>query len=141
MSDPELICAGPSWLDDSGVTLGLYPWYILSENEKSTILAHGGIDYRVGDKNDAGYLTEFGINAGIELALYGDDYGMPFTISSGPEYVLSSGITNTPYFGLNLSGVVPIANGLGVLIEGDASLTDGVKSGLKIGVIVNNSIK
>ena len=132
----------PDSLDsDNGVRLGIYPWYMLSDKADIKILAHGGIDYHIGDKFDAGYLNEFGIIAGIEAAIYPNDGGLPTTISAGPEYTLSTGAVTGSSWALSTTAVVPIANGLGLLVEGYTPFAKGSKSGLKIGVIVNNSIK
>lgn len=132
----------PDSLDpDNGVRLGIYPWYMLSDKKDISILCHGGIDYHIGDKSETGYLTEFGILAGIEAAIYPKDRSMPTTISVGPEYTLSTGAVTGSSWSLNTTAVVPFANGMGILIEGYTPFTKGGQSGLKIGVIVNNSIK
>lgn len=128
--------------DDNGVSIGVYPWYIISQKNKSTILLHGGLNYHVADRMEAGYLTEVTMLAGIEAALYPKNGGAPATISAGPEYIINTGGAIDNQFAINITGVVPIANGLGLLVESDIPLIKSqLSTGLKIGVIVNNSIK
>jgi hypothetical protein len=127
---------------DNGVSIGCYPWYILSQKNNTTVLVHGGVNYHVGAKAEYGYLTEVNLIAGIEAALYPKDGGAPATISAGPEYIINTGGYLQNQFAINITGVVPIANGLGLLVESDIPLIKSqVSTGVKIGVIVNNSIK
>lgn len=133
---------GDSLDADNGVSIGVYPWYIISQKNKSTILLHGGLNYHVADRMEAGYLTEVTMLAGIEAALYPKNGGAPATISAGPEYIINTGGAIDNQFAINITGVVPIANGLGLLVESDIPLIKSqLSTGLKIGVIVNNSIK
>jgi len=133
---------GDSLDADNGVSIGVYPWYILSQKNNSTILLHGGLNYHVADRMDAGYLTEVTMLAGIEAALYPKNGGAPATISAGPEYIINTGGALENMFAINITGVVPIANGLGLLVESDIPIIKSqLSTGLKIGVIVNNSIK
>lgn len=133
---------GDSLDADNGVSIGVYPWYIISQKNKSTILLHGGLNYHVADRMEAGYLTEVTMLAGIEAALYPKNGGAPATISAGLEYIINTGGAIDNQFAINITGVVPIANGLGLLVESDIPLIKSqLSTGLKIGVIVNNSIK
>lgn len=128
--------------EDNGVSVGLYPWFILSQKNNATILLHGGLNYHVADKDDAGYLTEVRMHAGIEAALYPKKGGAPATISAGPEYIINTGGALGNQFAIQLTGVVPIATGLGLLVESDIPLIKSqMSTGIKIGVIVNNAIK
>ena len=128
--------------DDSGVAIGVYPWYTIRNTGQTTVNIHGALNYHVAQINDAGSLTDMRIMAGIEAAFYPKSGGMPATISAGPEYVINTGggLSNT--LAVQLTGVMPLATGLGVLIESDIPLTKSTPStGVKIGVIINNAIK
>lgn len=128
--------------EDSGVSIGIYPWYTLSEKANSTILLHGGLNYHVADMTETGYLTEVRLMAGIEAALYPRSGGAPATISAGPEYIINTGGSLQNQLAIQLTGVVPIANGLGLLVESDIPILKSTMStGLKIGVIINNFIQ
>jgi hypothetical protein len=127
---------------DNGVSIGVYPWYILSKNEKTTLLLHGGVNYHVMDKDDAGYISESRIMAGIEAAFYPKSGGAPVTLSAGPEYIINTGGSLGNAFAIQVTGVMPVATGLGLLVESDIPLDKStISSGVKIGVIINNSIK
>ena len=133
---------GDSLDADNGVSIGVYPWYILSQKSNTSLLVHGGLNYHIADRTDAGFQTEVVFNAGIEAALYPKAGGPPATISAGPEYIINTGGAIDNQFAINITGVVPIANGLGLLVESDIPLIKSqLSTGLKIGVIVNNSIK
>lgn len=128
--------------DDSGVSIGVYPWYTFYRQYNKVFNIHGAVNYHIAELNAEGSISDVRIMAGIEAAFYPKDNGMPATLSIGPEYVIntSGGINNTA--SLNITGVLPIATGLGVLFESDISLSSKLPgTGLKVGVILNNSLK
>lgn len=126
---------------DNGVSLGLFPWYKLSENGDLILLLHGGLNYHILNKAQVNSFNEFRIMGGLEAALYGKDGGSPTTLSVAPEYVISTGPVADNWLNLNITGVVPIANGLGLLLEGAIPLDSKVRQNtLSIGVIVNGPL-
>ncbi len=130
---------------DNGVSLGIFPWYKLSENGDLTLLLHGGLNYHILNRATVDAPNEFRILAGLEAALWGKNGGSPTTLSVAPEYVINTEDwtpgTATSGFYLNITGVVPIANGLGLLLEGTVPLNNTLRqNGLTIGVIVNSPI-
>lgn len=128
--------------DDSGVSFGIFPWYNLSGSGNLTLLLHGGLNYQITDKNDASAGDQFRILAGLEAVFYpGDGTGAPTTLSVAPEFITNTVLVGSSAWNLNFTGVVPIANGLGLLLEGAVPLEKGARSsGLTIGVIVNAPI-
>jgi hypothetical protein len=127
---------------DNGVNIGAYPWYSLINKGSATLLLHGGLNYHVIDKNDAGYIQEVRMLAGIEAAFYSKTGSPPTTLSIAPEYVINTGGNLSNTFALQFTGVLPIANGLGLLVESDVPLDKTTQgTGLKIGVIINNAIR
>lgn len=119
--------------------VGIFPYYSLSFTGTVQILLHGGIAYKfLIDRPDN--TNEYLLTAGIEAAFYGSEGKAPFTLSIAPEMIrsINNDVTRS---GLNITGVLPLYNGLGLLAEGLIPFNDNAETGLKIGVIVNNSIK
>lgn len=128
--------------EDSGVSIGVYPWKTIMRQYMKVINVHGAINYHIAQLTDAGSMTDLRVMAGIEAAFYPKDGGMPATISAGPEYIINTGGSLPNTLGIQFTGVLPIATGLGLLVESDVPLTKSTPSaGLKIGVILNNVIK
>jgi hypothetical protein len=128
--------------EDSGVSIGVYPWKTIMRQYMKVINVHGAVNYHIAQLTDAGSMTDLRIMAGIEAAFYPKDGGMPATISAGPEYIINTGGSLPNTFGIQITGVLPIATGLGLLVESDVPLTKSTPSaGVKIGVILNNVIK
>ena len=128
--------------EDSGVAIGVYPWKTIMRQYRKVINIHGAANYHIAQLNDAGSMTDFRLMAGIEAAFYPKEAGMPATISVGPEYIINTGGSLPNTFGIQFTGVLPIATGLGLLIESDVPLTKATPTtGIKIGVIINNVIK
>lgn len=128
--------------EDSGVSIGVYPWKTIMRQYMKVINVHGAINYHIAQLADAGSMTDLRIMAGVEAAFYPKDGGMPATISAGPEYIINTGGSLPNTFGIQITGVLPIATGLGLLVESDVPLTKSTPSaGVKIGVILNNVIK
>jgi uncharacterized membrane protein len=126
---------------DDGISLGIFPYYSLTSTGRLHLILHGGLNYHIPDRANI-QSNEFRVMAGLEAAIFPEDQiSSPITLSVAPEYVINTGLASGNYWGLNLTGVIPIANGLGALLEGSIPLDNGaVNTGLKIGVIVNNSI-
>jgi len=128
--------------EDSGVSIGVYPWKTIMRQYMKVINIHGAINYHIAQLTDAGSMTDLRIMAGIEAAFYPKNGGMPATISAGPEYIINTGGSLPNTFGIQITGVLPIATGLGLLVESDIPITKSTPSaGVKIGVILNNVIK
>lgn len=126
---------------DNGVSIGVFPYYILNTGFPFKLLLHGGLNYRTLVLNDAS-LNEFRVMAGLEAALYPrESNGSPTTLSVAPEYVINTIDAINNSWGLNITGVLPIANGLGLMLEGTVPLNnESTRTGFKIGVIVNADI-
>jgi len=129
--------------EDSGVSIGIYPWYTILRKQRKVINLHGSFNYHIADITDAGSISDTRLFVGAEAAFYPKEPGgMPATISCGPEYIINTAGGTGNSFVIDISGVLPIANGLGLLIESDIPIIKSpISTGLKIGVIINNSIK
>lgn len=120
---------------ESGMNLGVYPYYILSSNSSMTLLAHGGIGYK-SLQQETEALQQIRALLGLEIALTGKTGGPPVTFSLTPVYTNTSGITGNKSF-LEATFVLPIGKNLGVL----ADWQSGSNQTFKVGVIVNSALK
>lgn len=127
--------------NDAGLSLGLHPFYRLTTDESLRLFLHGGLIYNIVDKKDIAAQSRFRALAGIEAALYPKDEGSPITIGIAPEIIWDIQDVTTKHSGLGITGVLPIANSLGLLIEGFIPFTNGMNTGLQVGVIIANEVK
>lgn len=132
--------APDSLSNDAGWSFGVHPFYRLSTDNQLRVFLHGGLIYNILDKKDVDAQSRFRALAGVQLAFYGEQARYPITLSIAPEVIWNTTDVTTRSSGLGLSGVVPIANGLGLLVEGLIPFQDGTKTGLSIGIIVNNEL-
>lgn len=125
---------------DEGVSLGAYPWYELSSNGTFTLILHGGVGYRRYTGAEDIDLTEIKLTAGLEAAI-NTGGGLPTTLSVAPVYLLGQGdLPNTS--ALEITGILPIGNGLGFMAEGtfpfdDDATTNGL---FRLGILVNGRL-
>jgi hypothetical protein len=127
-------------LDSTGIfDVGIFPYYSLSFTGTVQVLLHGGIAYKfLIDRPDTE--NEYLLTAGIEAAFYGDNGRAPFTLSIAPELIGSFNQSNERS-GLNITGILPLYNGMGLLAEGLIPFDGDATTGLKIGIIVNSALK
>lgn len=129
----------PDTVNENGVSIGMFPYYSVTNETQLQLLLHGGVNYKIADNQNA--LNQFRFLAGVEVALYPKDRSMPITFSIAPEYIKNVGVIDNSWWQLSMTGVVPIANGLGLLLEGAVPFNNSdFDTGLKIGVIVNSEI-
>lgn len=121
--------------NSSTVQVGLFPWSLVHNNSIFSIVAHGGAEYEVyPGENLSTSVQHFNLSAGIEVAVWMQQ-GLPLTLSATPIYSFRNlDLDDSFYF--ELTGIVPITNGMGFMI--DSRL--GKKSILAAGLIINNPI-
>jgi hypothetical protein len=126
---------------DEGVTVGVYPWYELNKEEAFTLIAHGGVGYRrytAEDGLDKYNTTEIKIHGGLEVAM-SPGGGLPVTLSVAPVYRMQVGDLPDGTT-LEITGILPIGNGLGLLAEGDFPFDGDVGSQFRMGVVINGRL-
>lgn len=138
---PIMVTASPSGGDilnpESGMNLGIYPYYILTSTSGMTLLAHGGVGYK-SLQQETEALQQIRALIGLEVAFAGKAGGPPVTLSLTPVYTNTTGTLGNKTL-LEATAVLPVAKNLGVLINWQNRSTAG--SGFKIGVIVNSALK
>lgn len=123
---------------ESGFNLGLYPYYVISEGDKSRFLVHGGLGYKIVPAQDS--LSEansqFRLTAGIE-AHFGKAGSLPTTISLAPLVLWNNNIEHTT--GIEATLIVPVFDGAGLLVEFLQPFKKDFSSVLRIGMITTGS--
>lgn len=123
---------------ESGYNIGVYPYYKLFKSSTATLLAHGGVNYKVLDNPSQGASNQQ-IRAllGLEVGFTSKEGSAPITISATPIFThTNNGIGKHSFF--EITGVVPVGKGLGALVEWQSG--GSLSSGVKIGIIVNSSL-
>lgn len=128
---------------ESGINLGIYPYYKLTANGNFALIAHGGVGYKiieagVAEGEDAP--QQLRVVGGLEAVFMPDNGSSPTTLSVTPMYLFNTNaVGNTG--GIEITGVLPIAKGVGFLAEGLLPFNSGeFNSGLRFGIIVNGAL-
>jgi len=122
---------------ESGVNVGVYPFYKLVNTATTAFLIHGGVGYKELLKNAPEPIKQVRALAAVEVSFFQKEGGVPVTISAGPIYTHSASIGGKT--SLEITGVLPIAKNLGTLIEWNSGT--GNPQAFKIGVIINTNVK
>lgn len=128
---------------ESGINVGIYPFYFLKGDDDLKVILHGGIGYKVivdGVEQGAEAPQQIRLVGGIELAFYGANKDLPTTLSVTPAYLYNtlSGAESTA--ALEIDGIIPIANGLGLLASGQIPFNKSFDGSFRFGVIVNGQL-
>lgn len=125
---------------DKGISIGVYPYHILSQKDKVTWVLHGGLAYKLLPQETFKVTPQqTRIFAGLELAYAAGDARYPLTISVTPLYTINN-LDNSNMFAFETTAVLPVTGGLGILAELTNPFKKGVESVFKIGVIVNSKL-
>lgn len=128
---PLALIASPQGGDisvpESGINIGVFPWYALVDKTQFTLLLHGGVSYKSLKESGTPEVNQIRALAGLEAAFSGKEGGAPITISVTPVYSHTEGMGNKTV--LELTGVLPISKNL-------AALIDYQESAFRIGIIV-----
>lgn len=119
-------------------SIGAFPYLNIGSSNQLQLYAHSGLDYRInaGDVDD-----EFRILAGLQASLYPLNGGLPYSLSVAPEYKWFVNDADRSTFSLNITGVIPIVNTMGVLFQGGIPLDDNTGTAFEAGVIMNWQVK
>jgi len=124
-------------IDFENIEIGVYPYAIVSQKNTMTIVAHGGIRYRVRPDDSASEsLQSISILAGLEFAYKPKMDQLPYTFSLTPFYDLNN-LSLENDFRLEATLIVPISVGIGLLAEWDIN-KNGI---LRMGIITNSLFK
>lgn len=130
---------------ESGVNAGVFPYYVVNENSKFSLVAHGGVNYKIVPSGNASpSAQQVRALAGLEVAVKQNESSLPSTLSVTPVYYFND-IGENPYgmensFGIEATGIVPLGQGLGVLAEYQQAFTSGSSGTFRVGVIVNGAL-
>lgn len=126
---------------ESGFNAGVYPYYIAKESEGLAVVMHGGAGYKIipqgSDFNESP--QQIRALAGVELA-FKQDGKLPTTLSVTPTYLMHFNSDLEDSFGIEVTGVLPISDGLGVLAEYQRPFTDGAEGVFRLGIMVNSPL-
>lgn len=128
---PLALIASPTGGDilipESGLNIGIFPWYKLISKDQFTLLAHGGVSYKSLKEEGSPEVNQVRALAGLEIAFAGKDGGAPITLSANPVYSHTEGLGNKT--AMELTAILPLAKSLGILV-------DYQDNAFRVGVIV-----
>lgn len=115
---------------NSGLNIGVFPYYYALKQENLQVVLHVGANYKtivegVGADETAPQQLKF--LGGAEIIYAKDADSLPFTFSVSPTYLYHTDDATGNTAAIELTAVVPIAEGLGLLAEGFAPLGDKFK--------------
>jgi len=130
---PIALIASPQGGDisvpESGINIGLFPWYKLISKDQFTLLAHGGVSYKSLKESGSPEVNQIRALAGLEAAFTGAMGGSPITLSITPVFSQTDGLADKTV--LEITGTLPIAKNLAALIDyQDKAFRIGVMVGL-----------
>lgn len=124
---------------ESGFNIGVYPFYSVVSKTNFQLIIHGGVGYKVitNGTDEGDDPQQIKLLGGLEVAFWPKDGGLPFTVSVAPTYLYHTqdNVDNTSL--LQITGIIPIANGLGLLADVQVPLDNLVSETFRFGVIVN----
>lgn len=129
--------SGDMFNPGSGLNIGVYPYYILTQSETVKLVAHGGVAYKVitqdvGVEDDAPQQVK--LLGGLEV-IYGDAGKLPMTLSVTPAYLHHSVPEMESVGVLEATAVIPVAAGLAVLVEGLVPFNNSFNGQFRFAVI------
>jgi len=123
---------------ESGFNVGVYPWYDVYSNETFSLVAHGGLGYKVvpGEDEALDAVTQIRALAGLEVIFPTEVH--PITLSVSPVFLDNNILPNSTMLESTL--VFPLSTGVGVLAEHQLSLDSDFGSVFRMGVIMIDSL-
>lgn len=135
-SDPD----GGFVFGDKGLSIGVYPFKVLSQNDKVSWVLHGGLAYKLLPQENIKITPQqTRLFAGLEVAYAGKDARYPLTISVTPLYTINN-LDNSNMFAIEATGVLPLTGGLGILAEYTSPFKKSVESIFKFGLVVSSKL-
>jgi hypothetical protein len=135
-----------------GINLGIFPYFPLHSTDLLLLTLHGGTSWKVNaygsPVGETEYLHQARISGGIELGVgRRADGRLPLTVSIAPVMSFFSADVYEGVFGerrrglahLEVTGIVPIGLGVGVLMEGliSSRSTSGFRAGIVLAAEAN----
>lgn len=124
---------------DKGLSIGVYPYKVISEGNVTTVI-HGALAYKLLPGETKYTAQQAKISAGIELAkkILEDSY--PLTVSATPFYAINN-LENENFLGFEVTAVIPVNGGLGLLAEYTAPFSKTVDSAFRLGLIAIGALR
>jgi hypothetical protein len=133
-------------MSTSGVNVGLYPYWVLSETKYFSFTLHGAAVYKLNSfqvaSKDVQYLNQGRFSLGFEMGIGGKAANgrNPMTLSVAPATTVFSKTAYSTVFSenkssissLEITGVVPVGRGFGLLLESVVSKTSIFRAGILI---------
>lgn len=118
---------------ESGVNLGVYPYYLLKEGGTDVIL-HGGAGYKL-LPTDTTSLNQFKFLAGLEFIL---GESLPASLGASVGYLSGKDSFSTAYG--ELTGILPLGGGTGLFAEYQHFFKKDISGALRVGLIVSDKL-
>lgn len=124
---------------DKGLSIGLYPYKIIGEGNITTVI-HGSLSYKLlpGESKYTAQQTK--ISAGVELAKQILENSYPMTLSATPYYAINN-LENNNFLGLEVTAIIPVNGGLGILAEYTSPFTKTVDSAFRVGILAIGALR
>ena len=134
-------------LSTQGIQVGLYPYYIIHNETNFSLTLHGVLSWKVNgfkdDSNGTTYMHQGKFSLGAEIALGATKGGRnQLVVSVAPtiaffnknDYNAVFGKEKSSLFSTEITGVVPLGEGLGLLVE--SILAQESYSVFRVGIIL-----
>lgn len=119
----------------SGLNIGIYPYYLISQSNKAMFIAHGGLSYKKladGSSDTEDLPSQVKAVGGLEV-VYGEKGSLPTTISAIVGYLTHPNLEDTAI--LELTFIVPVAEKLAILGEFTRPFSDSFGGQFRAAVI------
>jgi hypothetical protein len=107
------------------------------------LLAHGGIGYKVIAKGVLAGIEppqQIRLLGGLEAAFFSENGTLPTTLSVTPVYMYNTNATVGNQSALEITGIMPISNGLGFLVDVQVPFDSGADGIYRFGIIINGQL-
>lgn len=126
---------------DKGGSFGVYPWVSVYKEGDIEVVLHGGFNYQILDLEDPNSVERVKFLAGAQVAVFSQSTGLTTIFSATPAFIKDLGPSHNSLWGLELSGIIPVADNYGLLLESLIPLDDNLATGVGIGLIFNIAAK
>lgn len=124
---------------DKGLSIGIYPYKVISEGDITTVV-HGSLAYKLLPGTEKYTAQQAKISAGIELAKKILENSYPLTVSATPFYAINN-LENENFLGFEITAVIPVNGGLGILAEYTSPFTKTVDSAFRLGLLAIGALR
>lgn len=127
---------------ESGINIGLYPYYKLIKDTKFLLIAHGGLGYKLiteGVEAGEDAPQQIKLLGGLEAVFY-SEAGSPTTVSLTPVYLYHTRDLTESTGALEITGIIPVSSGLGILAEGQVPFKSEFDGTFRFGVVARGKL-